>query len=93
MQISSVGGAALYTPALVILIYISLNSLRELLQLYQQRVQYLLDPANLVTWLLYGAAILMVTPSLFGALHDMQLSFTSISVFLSWFNLLLYLQR
>ena len=78
---------------MVIITYIVLNSLREILQLYQQRWHYLLDPINLVSWSLYVAAIIMIVPVFNDELNRFQLSCASITVFLSWFNLLLYLQR
>lgn len=63
-------------------------------QLYQQKYMYISDPVNLVTWLLYIFASVMVTPIFWGSvMSDMQFSFTSLTVFLSWFNLLLLLQR
>lgn len=82
-----------YTCAMIIIIYIALNSLREVLQLYQQRWHYLLDPINLVSWLLYICSIIMIMPVFADQLTVLQLSCASITVFLSWFNLLLYLQR
>jgi transient receptor potential cation channel subfamily A protein 1 len=78
---------------MIIITYIALNSLREVLQLYQQRWHYLLDPINLVSWLLYISSIIMIVPVFADQLCDLQLSCASITVFLSWFNLLLYLQR
>nr|AOR81469.1 TRPA1 [Nilaparvata lugens] len=88
--------AAMYTSAVVICIYIVLSSLREVLQLYQQRWQYLLDPTNLVLWMLYISSLMMVFPLLTGqtqALVSLQVSCASITVFLTWFTLLLNLQR
>ncbi|PSN57930.1 Transient receptor potential cation channel subfamily A member 1 [Blattella germanica] len=82
-----------YTCAMVIIAYIVLNSLREILQLYQQRWHYLLDPINLVSWSLYIAAIIMIMPVFTDEFDQLQLSCASVTVFLSWFNLLLYLQR
>ncbi|XP_021938939.1 transient receptor potential cation channel subfamily A member 1 isoform X3 [Zootermopsis nevadensis] len=82
-----------YTCAIIIITYIALNSLREVLQLYQQRWHYLLDPINLVSWLLYISSIIMIVPVFADQLSELQLSCASITVFLSWFNLLLYLQR
>jgi hypothetical protein len=82
-----------YTCAMIIITYIALNSLREVLQLYQQRWHYLLDPINLVSWLLYICSIIMIIPVFADQLTVLQLSCASITVFLSWFNLLLYLQR
>lgn len=79
---------------LAIVLYIFVGSCREILQIYQQPYQYLFEPINLVSWLLYIAAIIMVTPVFMnGHKCDMLFSAASVTVFLSWFNLLLYLQR
>ncbi|KAL3284380.1 hypothetical protein HHI36_018544 [Cryptolaemus montrouzieri] len=84
---------AIYVSAMGILTYIGLGALKEAIQMYQQKWMYLLDPINLVTWTLYGAAIVMVLPIFGGKIHELQFSCASIVVFLSWFNLLLLLQR
>jgi transient receptor potential cation channel subfamily A member 1 len=79
---------------LSILVYILLSAIREVIQLYQQHWQYLLEPSNLVSWLLYISAIIMVSPMLCNQeLNHVHFSAASITVFLSWFNLLLFLQR
>ncbi|XP_049946410.1 transient receptor potential cation channel subfamily A member 1 [Schistocerca serialis cubense] len=85
--------AAMYICAVSILTYIGLSTMREVFQLYQQRWRYLLDPSNFVSWLLYVSATMMVIPVFSGNFDDLQLSCASVTVFLSWFNLLLYLQR
>lgn len=79
--------------AVVILVYIALNTMHEILQVYQQRWHYLLDPINLVSWLLYICASIMVIPIFNGTVNEIQYSCASLTVFLSWFNLLLLLQR
>lgn len=77
-----------------IMIYILLSSIREVIQIYQQRYQYLFEPINFVSWLLYIAALIMVSPIFMnGHKCDFLFSAASLTVFLSWFNLLLYLQR
>lgn len=79
--------------ALAIITYIILNTVRELIQVYQQKFMYFLDPINLVTWILYTSAIIMVFPIFWGTMYELQFSCASVTVFLSWFNLLLLLQR
>lgn len=86
--------ASLMVSGIVILIYVSLNTVREAIQIYQQRYHYLVDPMNFVSWLLYVSAVVMVSPIfLSGQKCDIQFPAASITVFLSWFNLLLFLQR
>nr|WMY99264.1 transient receptor potential A1 [Bemisia tabaci] len=79
--------------SVAILLYIGLNLLREGLQFYQQKWHYLFDPTNLVTLLLYATAVLMVAPLITGKLSELQIACAAITVFLSWFLLLLNLQR
>lgn len=83
----------MYLSAFFIIIYIIINILREIIQLYQQKYMYISDPVNLVTWLLYIFASIMVAPIFWNKMSDLQFSFASLTVFLSWFNLLLLLQR
>lgn len=74
--------------------YILLAMLREITQIYQQRYQYLLEPTNLVTWLLYISVLIMVSPTwMDGQTNQFLFSASSVAVFLAWLNLLLYLQR
>lgn len=56
----------MYLSAVAIVVYICLNTLHEIVQLYQQRWHYLLDPINLVSWLLYVCASIMVVPIFIG---------------------------
>lgn len=83
----------MYICALAIIVYISINTFREFLQIYQQKYMYFMDPINLVTWLLHFSALVMVVPIFGGTVYDVQFSCASLAVFLSWFNLLLLLQR
>lgn len=80
--------------SIAIVVYVVLNSMREALQIYQQKWKYLFEPNNLVSWMLYISATLMVSPVFNdGTIDDVHFSATSLTVFLSWFNLLLFLQR
>lgn len=79
---------------LAILIYILGNAIREIIQIYQKKWHYLLEPANFISWLLYMSALVMVSCLFFGGfITDKHISAASMTVFLSWFNLLLFLQR
>lgn len=84
----------LMISGVAIIIYIILNSIREIVQIYQQKYQYLLEPMNFISWLLYISATIMVSPMFMkGYQCDILFSAASVTVFLSWFNLLLFLQR
>ncbi|XP_050421668.1 transient receptor potential cation channel subfamily A member 1 isoform X3 [Adelges cooleyi] len=85
--------ATLKSVAVMIMIYVFINSIREVIQFYQQGWPYLLDPTNAVAILLYFSAVAMISPALTGRLIEYQVSFASFTVFLSWFTLLLNLQR
>lgn len=79
---------------IAILVYVTLNMLREALQIYQQKWKYIFEANNMVYWCLYISAVIMVSPIFNdGSVSDFHFSATSITVFLSWFNLLLFLQR
>ncbi|XP_031632673.1 transient receptor potential cation channel subfamily A member 1 isoform X3 [Contarinia nasturtii] len=80
--------------SVAIIIYIVCSTLREFLQIYQQKWQYLFEPNNFVSWMLYISAGIMVSPVFNGGwISDCHFSAASLTVFLSWFNLLLFLQR
>ena len=77
-----------------IIAYTIFNALREILQIYQQKWHYLLETNSLISWFLYISATIMVFPIFGGrSITDMHYSAASVTVFLSWFNLLLFLQR
>lgn len=77
-----------------VLVYIVISTIREIIQIYQQKWHYLLEPINLVSWFLYISSAVTVSPMFFGGkMSDAHYSAASITVFLSWFNLLLFLQR
>ncbi|KAJ6640634.1 Transient receptor potential cation channel subfamily A member 1, partial [Pseudolycoriella hygida] len=85
---------SMIVSAIAISIYAILSSVREIIQVYQQKLNYLLDPTRLVSWLLYISSLVMITPVFCkGYTSDVNFSAASATVFLSWFNLLLFLQR
>lgn len=75
--------------------YIALNSLREIVQMYQQRLHYVSEIVNLISWVLYISSLIMVAPAFKpdGSINTIHYSAAAIAVFLSWFRLLLFLQR
>ncbi|XP_028170510.1 transient receptor potential cation channel subfamily A member 1, partial [Ostrinia furnacalis] len=84
---------AMYTSTVAIIVYNVICIIREAYNLKQQKWHYLVDPCNLVSWMLYISSTQMVFPTLFGGFYDIQFSAAAITVFLSWFELLLLLQR
>ncbi|XP_066151154.1 transient receptor potential cation channel subfamily A member 1 isoform X2 [Euwallacea fornicatus] len=84
---------SMYICAMVILVFVVVNAAREITQMIQQKHLYFLNPTNLITWCLYGSTIIMILPIFGDKIYDIQFSFASLVVFLSWFNLLLLLQR
>uniref|UniRef100_A0A8D0C5L2 Transient receptor potential cation channel subfamily A member 1 n=1 Tax=Salvator merianae TaxID=96440 RepID=A0A8D0C5L2_SALMN len=66
---------------------------KEIIQLFQQKLRYLLDYSNLLDWAIYTTNIIFVS-SLFVSLPvHLQWECGAIAIFLSWMNFLLYLQR
>ncbi|XP_053683490.1 transient receptor potential cation channel subfamily A member 1 [Sabethes cyaneus] len=89
---------AVTTTAMVsgiaIIVYIFGNAVREMIQVYQQKWHYLIEPINLISWILYFSALVTVWPMFTdGRCYSANFSAASVTVFLSWFNLLLFLQR
>lgn len=90
IQVSTI----MVVSTIVIVAYILVNALRELVQVYQQKWHYLFEMNSIISWFLYVSALIMVLPVLHGnTVSDVHYSAASITVFLSWFNLLLFLQR
>nr|ADD82928.1 transient receptor potential cation channel subfamily A member 1 [Python regius] len=66
---------------------------KEFMQLFQQKLRYLLDYTNLLDWTIYTTSIIFVS-SLFVKLPvHLQWECGAIAILLSWTNFLLYLQR
>lgn len=85
---------AMMVSGITIMIYVILSTFREFIQIYQQKWQYIFEPNNFISWMLYVSASIMVSPIFNGGwITDTHFSATSMTVFLSWFNLLLFLQR
>lgn len=85
---------AMMVSGIAIMIYIILSTFREFIQIYQQKWQYLFEPNNFISWMVYVSASIMVSPIFSGGwITDTHFSATSVTVFFSWFNLLLFLQR
>ncbi|XP_071447160.1 transient receptor potential cation channel subfamily A member 1-like [Hetaerina americana] len=83
----------MYFTSTGIVIFIAVNIIREGVQAYQQQWRYLLDPFNTITWILYSSALTMISPVFGAQLGANIFPCASITVFLSWFALLSYLQR
>lgn len=80
--------------AVAIMIYILGSVIRETIQVYQKKWHYLSEPANFIFWLLDVSGIIMVSCVFLGEeISERHYTAASVTVFLSWFNLLLFLQR
>ncbi|EEB19608.1 conserved hypothetical protein [Pediculus humanus corporis] len=90
---SSSNYTIIYTTAVAIAVYVSVQLFRETIQMYQQKWNYCMDPSNFISLGLYISSITMIVPIFMDKCTDLQFSSAAITVFLSWFNLLLYLQR
>ncbi|XP_006015374.1 transient receptor potential cation channel subfamily A member 1 [Alligator sinensis] len=77
----------------LVLIMSLLGICKEIFQLIQQKLKYLLDYSNLLDWTIYTTSIIFVS-SLFATIPGhLQWECGAIAVYLSWMNFLLYLQR
>uniref|UniRef100_A0A7M4FKT5 Transient receptor potential cation channel subfamily A member 1 n=1 Tax=Crocodylus porosus TaxID=8502 RepID=A0A7M4FKT5_CROPO len=77
----------------LVLIMSLLGICKEIFQLIQQKLKYLLDYSNLLDWTIYTTSIIFVS-SLFATIPvHLQWECGAIAVYLSWMNFLLYLQR
>ncbi|CAH0716261.1 unnamed protein product, partial [Brenthis ino] len=84
---------AIYTSTGAILFYNLMCLIREISNIKEQKWHYIVDPSNYMSWMLYISSVLMVLPSVYPIYGNIQHSAASITVFLSWFELLLLLQR
>lgn len=90
--------ASMYMSSIIILIYIIFSFVKEVIQLKQTKCQNILEISNLISWMLFVFSFMMILPvfSFMGQEHvvtNVHYTAASITVFLSWFRLLLYLQR
>lgn len=81
----------------VIMALAAWNLLRELLQIYQAKLQYL-GFENLIEWVTYVCALLLVIDfencqKNTGFRFQWQWSLGAVAIFLSWINLVLFLQK
>ncbi|KAI5734628.1 hypothetical protein M8J77_008902 [Diaphorina citri] len=85
----------LYICGTAISTYMLFSVAVQSVQIYQQKWHYLFDPTNIVALLLFFSATIMIVPLFTKGRYmtDYQISFTSLTVFLSWLTLLLNLQR
>nr|XP_038031426.1 transient receptor potential cation channel subfamily A member 1-like [Anas platyrhynchos] len=66
---------------------------KEIFQLIQQKLKYLLDYSNLLDWTIYTTSIIFVSSLFINTPAHLQWECGAIAVYLSWMNFLLYLQR
>lgn len=63
---------AMYTSTVAILVYNAICLVREAYNVKQQKWHYMVDPSNLVSWLLYVSSSMMVFPTIFGYFNEIQ---------------------
>lgn len=65
--------AIMYVSAMGIIIYNVVCTIREIYNICQQKLHYVLDPAkNLVAWFLYISSMIMISPVGIGYFYDIQ---------------------
>ncbi|XP_074141587.1 transient receptor potential cation channel subfamily A member 1 [Sminthopsis crassicaudata] len=79
----------------MILVFLSsiLGFCKEMIQIFQQKINYFLDHSNLIEWIIYTTSIVFVSPLFISIAANLQWQCGAISVFCFWMNFLLYLQR
>ncbi|KFW88052.1 Transient receptor potential cation channel subfamily A member 1, partial [Manacus vitellinus] len=77
----------------LVLIMSLLGICKEIFQLIQQKLKYLLDYSNLLDWTIYTTSIIFVSSLFINTPAHLQWECGAIAVYLSWMNFLLYLQR
>ncbi|XP_036914117.1 transient receptor potential cation channel subfamily A member 1 [Sturnira hondurensis] len=81
----------------VCMILVFLSSLfgycKEVIQIFQQKRNYFLDPNNGIEWTIYTTSIIFVLPLFVGIPAHLQWQCGAIAIFLYWMTFLLYLQR
>ncbi|XP_053322889.1 transient receptor potential cation channel subfamily A member 1 [Spea bombifrons] len=79
----------------IVLTTSSLGIIKELIQIFQQKLKYLMDSSNIIDWAIYISSIIFVSslwrPTL--TMGHWEWQFGSMAVFASWVNFLIYLQR
>ncbi|NWW67695.1 TRPA1 protein, partial [Ifrita kowaldi] len=77
----------------LVLIMSLLGICKEIFQLIQQKLKYLLDYSNLLDWTIFTTSIIFVSSLFINTPAHLQWECGAIAVYLSWMNFLLYLQR
>ncbi|XP_069127645.1 transient receptor potential cation channel subfamily A member 1-like isoform X2 [Argopecten irradians] len=77
----------------IVVVFTGINILKEMAQMYQQRMKYFTDIGNALEWVLYITTAIFVIPMVTGNTYKFQVEAGAIAVFLAWFNCLLFLQR
>ncbi|XP_015672649.1 transient receptor potential cation channel subfamily A member 1 [Protobothrops mucrosquamatus] len=66
---------------------------KEIIQLFQQKLSYLMDYSNLLDWAIYTTSIIFVSSLLVTLPAHLQWHCGAIAILLAWTNFLFYLQR
>ncbi|XP_069813573.1 transient receptor potential cation channel subfamily A member 1 isoform X1 [Dendropsophus ebraccatus] len=68
---------------------------KEIVQMFQQKLKYLMDSSNIIDWAIYMSSILFASSVCTSPLQvaSWKWQFAACAVFTSWVNFLIYLQR
>ncbi|XP_039201373.1 transient receptor potential cation channel subfamily A member 1 [Crotalus tigris] len=66
---------------------------KEIIQLFQQKLNYLMDYSNLLDWAIYTTSLIFVSSLLVTLPVHLQWHCGAIAILLAWTNFLFYLQR
>ncbi|XP_033856922.3 transient receptor potential cation channel subfamily A member 1-like [Acipenser ruthenus] len=83
-----------YTACMILVLVMNLYAVgKEMVQIYQQRLRYLLDYSNYLDWCVAVESLLFVIPLLYNSQEHWPWQCGAITVFHSWVNFLFYMQR
>ncbi|XP_033616459.1 transient receptor potential cation channel subfamily A member 1 isoform X3 [Fukomys damarensis] len=84
-------------PIKVCMILVFLSSIfgycKEVVQIFQQKMNYFLDYNNALEWIIYTKSIIFVLPLFVNIPASVQWQCGAIAIFFYWMNFLMYLQR
>jgi transient receptor potential cation channel subfamily A protein 1 len=77
----------------IVVIFGILQLIKEIVQMFQLRLNYFADFTNYMEWTLYITSILFVAPVGTVEQDSYRMEVGAVAIFLAWINLLLYIQR
>ncbi|XP_041358307.1 transient receptor potential cation channel subfamily A member 1-like isoform X2 [Gigantopelta aegis] len=77
----------------VVTLYSVLNVIKEVFQMFTQKIRYFLEIQNLLQFFLFSFSMIFTAPFLFKMSFHWQWETGAVVIFLAWFNALVFLHR